>query len=1057
VSDEVMESVRRRRWPRRLGIAFLVLLALIGIAFAIIWPMRIELAKNYIDGELARRGVAARYQVTRIGFGTQIFENLEIGDPRRPDLTARRVEVQVLIGLFGPRIGLITAHGVRMRGRIENGTLTLGELDKLLGEPSPEGPREPFRLPDQRVEISDTALTLATPAGEVALGVAGRGNLSDGFRGGLAFASNELRFGACVATRAVARMTVRIEAGAPHLRGPAALGRRPCGDQGAERALFALRAVLPPGLDHMRGTAATRVARLGSGADGLALIEGRLGFEGDMARTAGDLNVQSGAAGIGETRAAAARFAGRFAVSPRAGDFTLEGRAGVSRLVSGDVDALAESLRGAQGSPLGPIADALAAALRAAGHEGAEATADVDIRHAEGAGLARVRQFALLTASGARLVNTSGAGLAWHWPSGRLGLDGDFLLTGGGFPATNLHLAQSAPGGPIEGIARIAPMAAGGARLALGEIAFTAAPDGRTSFRTTALLDGPLAGGRVSGLAVPIAGRFGQGGFALGEACVTAGFRALQVQNLRIGPARLPLCPIGRAMVASGPRGLVIGAELREPRLAGHLGGAPVSVSASRLRITSDGFAATRPAAGIGYLFRITRFEAASLTGRFAAGGMAGRFEGLEGGLSGVPLQLSEARGNWRLRGTALALDGRLAVADAQDPARFNPLASEDVHLTLANNRIHATGTLTHPASGTSVALATIDHNLTNGVGSAVLDVPRLAFTPAFQPEALTPLTVGVVALVDGSLSGQGRIDWDARETRSSGGFSTENLNLAAPFGPVEGLSTRIEFTDLLGLVSAPGQSARVRLVRTGIDVYDGEIAYQLQPDYRVAVESARWPLAGGTLTLAPTMLDFSQESTKYLTFHVEALDAARFISQLEFSNIAATGTFDGVVPMQFTQAGGRIVGGRLVARAPGGTLSYVGELSDENLGAYGVLAFDALKSLRYSRFELNMDGALDGEFLTRINLDGIARDTAYTRDPAGGLRAMLVGRVLGQLARIPFHFNIRIQGPFRALVATGRSFQDPGDLIRASLPGLLDAETQAEPRVQAQDSGDVR
>ena len=54
----------------------------------------------------------------------------------------------------------------------------------------------------------------------------------------------------------------------------------------------------------------------------------------------------------------------------------------------------------------------------------------------------------------------------------------------------------------------------------------------------------------------------------------------------------------------------------------------------------------------------------------------------------------------------------------------------------------------------------------------------------------------------------------------------------------------------------------------------------------------------------------------------------------------------------------------------------------------------------------------------------------------------MVVGRVLGQLARIPFHFNIRIEGPFRALVATGRSFSDPSELIRAALPGLLDSQT---------------
>jgi hypothetical protein len=121
------------------------------------------------------------------------------------------------------------------------------------------------------------------------------------------------------------------------------------------------------------------------------------------------------------------------------------------------------------------------------------------------------------------------------------------------------------------------------------------------------------------------------------------------------------------------------------------------------------------------------------------------------------------------------------------------------------------------------------------------------------------------------------------------------------------------------------------------------------------------------------------------------------------------------------------------------------------------VLAFDALKSLRYSRMEISLDGALDGEFLTRIDMDGIARNPAGTRDPAGGVSAMLVGRVLHQLARIPFHFNIRIEGRFRALVATARSFQDPRDLIRASLPQLLENRIDPETLVQPQESEPMR
>jgi hypothetical protein len=142
---------------------------------------------------------------------------------------------------------------------------------------------------------------------------------------------------------------------------------------------------------------------------------------------------------------------------------------------------------------------------------------------------------------------------------------------------------------------------------------------------------------------------------------------------------------------------------------------------------------------------------------------------------------------------------------------------------------------------------------------------------------------------------------------------------------------------------------------------------------------------------------------------------------------------------MAFGQRGGRIVGGRMAARADGGTLSYIGELTDRDLGVYGKMAFDALKELGYQRFDMTLDGALDGEFVTLIDLDGVARNPSTPiRAPGGAIGQLIAGRALSQLARIPFEFNIRIQGPFRALLATARSFDDPSLLIQPVLPRFL-------------------
>ncbi len=1041
-----------RRWPRRLRRGLAVLLILLLLALAGAWVLRERLATDYVEGELARRGVDATYEVKRIGLGSQILENVVIGDPARPDATVRRLEVQVVLGVGGPEIGLVTARGVRLRGRVgADGRLSLGQIDRLL--PPPTG--APFELPDQRIDVADAAIALETPAGFLAVALEGGGNLAGGFAGKLALAANRLTFGGCTIDTPRADFSASVADRRPAVRGPVSAARLACGDDlVADRPVAAVRTRFGRELDLWQGGAAAHIPVLHTGAGRLTAVGARLTLDGNALRTQGRADLTAASVEADAGRAGRVRITGPYALSMRRSELVMTGDLAAASVVLPErtIAGAAGTLRGLQGTPLGPIGDDLARALVRAGKGGAAVDADVRLAVAPDRGGLGVGRLRLDTASGVRLLVDGGRGASYTWPGGAFGIDGDFALTGGGFPDARFTLRQARPGGPLQGTGRVAPLEAAGARLALGEIDFASAPGGATRFATTARLDGPFSGGRVEGLVLPLSGRFGRGGLALGESCVAASFQALQVQNLRLDAARLPLCPTGRALVWQPPGGaLQGGAELRGPRFTGRLGTTPITLAASRLGVSLDGFTAADLATRLGASSSESRLDIAALDGRFAGGGVAGGFTGLAGDLAGVPLLASDGNGRWRFAGGTLNAEGAMAVADRQTPLRFEPLVSRDFRLAIAGNDLHLTAGLDHPGSGTRVMQATVDHDLGTGAGGAVLDVANLRFQPrGFQPEALTPLTVGVVALVNGTVTGQGRIAWDAQGTRSSGTFATRDMNLAAPFGPVEGLTTTLEFTDLLGLVTAPAQTAEVRLIQAGIDVYDGRLTYQLQPDYRVAVEGARWPFSGGTLSLEPTVLDFSRETTKYLTFRVEGLDAASFIAQMEFGNISATGTFDGVVPMQFDANGtGEIRDGRLTARPEGGTLSYVGELTDRDLGAYGILAFNALKSLRYDKFDLTLNGALDGEFITVIDLDGIARNPGATTLPgSGGIPQMIAGRILGQLARIPFEFNIRIQGQFRSLFATAQSFSDPTLLIQSILPDRL-IDTQTTPAVQ--------
>ena len=151
---------------------------------------------------------------------------------------------------------------------------------------------------------------------------------------------------------------------------------------------------------------------------------------------------------------------------------------------------------------------------------------------------------------------------------------------------------------------------------------------------------------------------------------------------------------------------------------------------------------------------------------------------------------------------------------------------------------------------------------------------------------------------------------------------------------------------------------------------------------------------------------------------------------------------FDGVIPTIFDGNGGRVVGGSMVVRDGGGSLAYVGELTNRDLGYFGNLAFGALRSVQYDALVIRLNGNIDGEMLTEVSFTGLGQGPGATNN-----------FLTRQIARLPFAFNIRINAPFRQLLTSARSLYDPTILIDQNLPALMAAE-RAERARQAQERG---
>lgn len=1024
VEDRAEELPRRRR--RRVMIAASTLaIAAAGVT----WLSRVPIASGLIDRELTRRGVTARYDIANLGFGRQRLTDVVIGDPARPDLVADWIETRTELTPRGPRLAGVSAGRVRVRGRLVGARLSLGTIDRLL----PTSAGGPFTLPALDLRVADGRMRLETPYGVAGVSLSGSGRLDGGFRGQVAVAAERLGRGECSGERVAGALAVRSTGqrrdGGYGLRldGPLRAATLRCGGAlvAAPTSVVAARVVLG------RLAASTITARVATGAitHRAARAGGVIGTATLAQRAAGDVTVA--------TRLAATAVRG---AGVRAEQVALDGawRAvggafgydGKVRIAGANAATLLPSFSGVgAGTPVAPLADRATRALAAAARRFA-GEVDLAVARIGAETRLRVRGAALRSESGAH-VTLDGA-LPLDWRARGVTTASRLVVDGGGLPAITLALSKPTAEAELTGEAHVAPYAAGGARLALTPVAFSQ-QDGGVRLSTSAVLSGPLTDGRVDGLSIPLDLRIAKGRAVLNPQCAPLAFERLAVSTLRLDAARLTLCPISGALVTVAGGRVDGGTRIAAPRLAGAIGGTPLALAAqgAEVRLDTRGFVLDGLEARIGAAGRETRIAAARLDGGITRDGIGGRFTGAGGQVANVPLLLGDGAGTWEFARAGLALLGTMGVRDAAETPRFQPLVARDVALGLKDGAIGVAGALYEPTRGVKVADVAIGHRLGPGTGAATLRVPGITFGDGFQPELLTRLTFGVIADVKGTVKGSGRIAWDANGVTSTGNFSTDGTDLAAAFGPVEGISGSIAFTDLLALESAPGQVATVRSINPGVPVTDGRITYQTLRGTRIKVDEGRWPFAGGTLTLEPTLLDFSSPAARRMTFRVDGMDAAQFLQQFEFQNLNASGTFDGVLPMVFDADGGRIEGGRLAARSGGG-LAYVGALGEKDLGFWGNFAFQALKSLTYRNLDITMNGPLAGEMVTEVRFAGIKQG-----------REAKSNFLLRRLTRLPIVFNIRIRAPFRGLIDSAASFYDPERLVARNLQQLIEEQNR--------------
>ena len=1012
---------RKKRWAFP-GIALLVLF---GIAL-VAWMNRASFADDLIQEQLSFYDLPATYTIERVGPQTQILGNVVVGDPADPDFTARQAIVRLHHRFGLPEIGSVELVEPRVYGRFADGQVSFGALDRVIYRKS-DGPPG---LPDLDLIIRDGRGRIDSEFGAIGLKIEGAGNLSDGFTGIAAATAPRMAIEGCRVSQATAFGRISTDGGRPHFAGPVRIQEAACADAAQIADLTAELDLV----SNAQFGSPRMVARLESGAarygdasfGGLAgTVRGNAG-EGVWAAR---YNLVGRSLSTPQALAAVTVIEGSARSLPGTGVEIAAQVEGNGLRLGAQANALLTSAeRGTDGTLVAPLIRQFVNSVQAQARGSA---LDTEIRLRSSAeGYTLIIPRAEITGRGGdRIVSLSrveAVGSRGSKPT----VAGNIAMAGPGLPRLSGRMERTGAGNSIFRL-RMQPYAAGTSRLAVPELVVRQGANGALGFAGDILASGPLPGGAVEDLQLPVTGRLSADGtLAMWSECITPRFASLRYANLSLAGQSVTLCPApGRPLLAYGNNGVRLAAGAPSLALAGMLGETPITLATGAVGFAYPGvLRAEAVDVALGPVERPTRFLISNLDARLGPN-LGGTFADAGVTLPSVPLDIVEAAGEWQYVGGELALSsGTFRLLDRQTQDRFRPLAARDARLNLVDNRITAAADLRDPGSDRIVTRAEIRHDLSTGAGFADLTVPGILFDEQLQPEQLSRLALGVVANVRGSVTGEGRIDWSPGAVTSTGAFSSDDLDFAAAFGPVRGASGTIVFTDLLGLTTAPGQTLRVASINPGIEVNDGEVAFALRGGEVLAVEGGSWPFMGGRLILRDTALNIGISEERRYVFEIVGLQAAQFVAQLDLENLAATGVFDGTLPIVFDSAGnGRIEGGLLVSRSPGGNIAYVGELTYEDLSPIANFAFDALRSLDFSQMTVAMDGPLTGEIVTRVRFDGVSQGDGAKRN-----------FITRRLAKLPLQFRVNLRAPFYKLITSLKSLYDPSAVRDPRGLGLL-------------------
>ena len=999
---------RAPRLLRRLGRFFLVLLAVLVLAGAVLWQLLPTIVERMATDRLAAMGVPdPRLTVRRLGLHGAVISDVKLG--AADEATAREIEVAYeLPGLLDGRIDAVTLRGATLRAALDADGLSLGSLQPLIG--GGPGGAAPTLPP---IAIEESVLTLETPYGP--LTVDAGGSVATTASG----AEIALRLGATAESgEAAGDLTLKIASQ----------------DIAAELDLARLSLDLP---DLAAAAASGRMSlRMTSGQ--LSEMTGKLRFDridihdprlAALESLAGSLSIAHGGAGW---RAAAdltdATRATSLALRASSSDLALDAPVAIAADLTAQADSPLWTMARLPVPTIGTanlqiVTDLLPSAVASAiGEQTLSAftgSVALELDRIEIPGLVEslslvgavdvesgdqefrltapapiladlapapelMARLAIPDAAAGRLLEALTLTLSLPEPlriaprddghdvagtidaSVETGADAPLLRAAGSGAAFISGSGTFTYQLPVLNLNLTFPE---GLSVPAGDVALTGsatgsmAPDAASAdaeFRLTAAAPQAAAGGftaRDLTADLPIALAYDGRRLALrltGPGQIAAARLSGPTPLTLQGPVRLPLLPgdATRASVDFSPEGVATAfdAAAGPARLSGSVGTerGPLDGELSIPRVSVSG-----RSAGADW----------SAVVRAADSTLAIPAHQLEA--TDIDLAVTLGAG----KAPEIAVDTALAHRGA--PAYVVPLTAS-IDAREVKSGWAFTGSAKDAFDRISLTMEG-RHNVARGTGSATLKLAPIEFIPNVrQPVDYFPWLAGVAEDVSGSVALAGDISWDSEVVTSTLELAVRNLSATTAAASFDRINGVIAVDGLSPFTTPPGQQVAVAGIEAGLPLTDGLLTFRIAPGPKLEIAGGELHLAGGTVDVEPLTLD-TAPGRRDAVLRVEGVDLGEMLALAGVDGLTGEGRMSGRIPVAVENNDVIITGGVLDSEAPG-SLSYAPLSPPAALQGQGEtvsLALAALTNFQYETLRLTVDRLAGGEMTVAMHVRG--------------------------------------------------------------------------------------